>query len=148
LAVFTSPRPLRAGLVDVSVFVQDSVTEECIPDAQVTIHLMMRGTERVLEYPATTDVATNKLLRAAEFQLPEPGWWDVTVAVEGPHGPALIQFEVQADEAQPLWLDLWPWFSWPAIVVALFGIHHVFIRREGRFDRAIGLNRERLQRIH
>ena len=125
VTVFTSPTPLRAGSVDVSVLVQDAATEECVPDARVTLRLMARGTGRVLEYPATTEAATNKLLRAAEFQLPEPGSWDVAVAVEGPHGPALVQFEVQADEPLPRWLDLWPWFGWPALAVALFGIHRV-----------------------
>jgi hypothetical protein len=130
IAVFTSPTPFRAGPVDVSVLVQDAATEECVPDARVTLRLMARGTGRVLEYPATTEAATNKLLRAAEFQLPEPGWWDVAVAVEGPHGPALVRFGVQADEPPPRWLDLWPWFGWPALVVALFGVHRALVRRK------------------
>jgi hypothetical protein len=130
LTVFTSPTPMGAGPVDVSVLVQDATTEEYVPDARVAVRLTARRTGEVLEYLATTEAATNKLLRAAEFQLPEPGWWEVAVAVEGPHGPALVRFEVQADEPPPRWLDLWPWFGWPALVVALFGIHHVFVRRK------------------
>ena len=130
VTVFTSPTPLRAGSVDVSVLVQDAATEECVPDVQVTVRLMARGTGEVLEYPATAEAVTNKLLRAAEFQLPKPGWWEVAVAVEGPHGPALVRFEVQADEPPPRWLNLWPWFGWPALVVALFGLHRVLVRRK------------------
>src|SRR5215831_20221905 len=72
LTVFTSPTPLRAGPVDVSVLVQDAATEEYVPNARVTVRLTARGTGQVLEYPATGEAATNKLLRAAEFQLPEP----------------------------------------------------------------------------
>ena len=130
ITVFSSPTPFRAGPVDVSVLVQDAATEEYVPDARVTVRLTAHGTGEVHEYAATTEAATNKLLRAAEFQLPEPGWWDVAVAVEGPHGPALVRFEVQADEPPPRWLDLWPWFGWPALAVALFGIHQMLVRRK------------------
>jgi hypothetical protein len=108
----------------------DAATEEYVANAQVTVRLRARGTGRVLEYSATTQAATNKLLRAAEFQLPEPGWWDMAVAVEGPHGPALLRFEVQADEPPHRWLDIWPWFGWPALVVALFGLHRALVRRK------------------
>src|SRR5207244_1994724 len=76
IAVFTSPTPLRAGPVDVSVLVQDAATGECVPDARVTVRLTAAD-GRAVELPATTEAATNKLFRAAEFQLPEPGRWDV-----------------------------------------------------------------------
>jgi hypothetical protein len=129
ITVFTSPTPLRVGPVDVSVLVQDAATEECLPKALITVRLTARGTREVLEYSATSEAATNKLLRAAEFQLPKPGWWDVAVAVEGSHGPALVRFELQANEPPPRWMDLWPWFSWPAFAIALFGVHHTLVQR-------------------
>jgi hypothetical protein len=129
IAVFTSPTPYRAGPVDISVLVQDAVTGECLPDARVVVRLTACGSEEFLEYPATTETAINKLFRAAEFQLPEPGRWDVVVTVEGPHGPALVRFEIQADEPLPRWLDLWPWFAWPALLVALFGVHRILAEK-------------------
>ena len=129
VTVLTSPTPFRAGPVDVSVFVQDAVTGEYVPDARVTLSLKLPATGQVLQYPATEEAATNKLYRAAEFRLPDAGWWDVTVAVEGPHGSAVVRFGVQADPPPPRWLDLWPWFSWPALVVALFGAHRLVTRR-------------------
>src|SRR5262249_58128830 len=73
ITVFTSPTPLRAGPVDVSVLVQDAATGECMPEARVTVCWKVPGAGRMLEYQATTEAATNKLLRAAEFQLPGPG---------------------------------------------------------------------------
>jgi hypothetical protein len=145
ITVFTSATPFRAGPVDLSVLIQDAATEEYVPDARVTVRLTARGTGAFLEYPATTEAATNKLLRAAEFQLPEPGLWDVAVAVEGPHGPALVRFEVQADEPPPRWQQLWPWFGWPAVAVALFGIHLALARRKAPSVREPGAvsNQER-----
>jgi hypothetical protein len=118
--------------VDVSVFVQDGATGECVSEPRVSVRLTARGAGQVLECPATSEAATNKLFQAAVFRLPEPGWWDVEVAVEGPHGPALIRFEVQADEPTPRWLDLWPWFGWPVLGVALFCIHQALVRRKAR----------------
>jgi hypothetical protein len=127
VTVFTSPTPFRAGPVDVSVLVQDAAGE-CVPEARVTVRLTARGSGQVLEYPATAAAATNKLFHAAVFQLPEPGWWKVDVAVEGPYGLARLRFEVEADQPPPRWLQLWPWFAWPALVVALFSVHRVLAR--------------------
>ena len=129
VTVFTAPTPFRAGPVDFSVLVLDAATGEYVPGARVTVRLTARGTEDVLECPATAAAATNKLYRAAVFQLPQPGWWDVEVAVDGPHGPALLRFGAEADEPLPRWLELWPWFTWPALAVALFGLHQVLVRR-------------------
>jgi hypothetical protein len=129
LAVFTTPTPLRAGPVDVSVLVQDPATGECAPRIQVTLRLTAQASGRVLEYPATTGAASNKLFHAAEFQLPEAGMWDVEVCVDGPLGSAGTRFQVEAGEAPPRWQDLWPWFGWPALIVALFGLHQALVRR-------------------
>jgi hypothetical protein len=129
IAVFTAPTPFRAGPVDVSMLVQDAATEECVPEAQVTVCLKATGDGRTLECPATTAAASNRLLHAAVFELPEPGRWDVEVAVEGPRGRALLRFGIEADGPAPRWLEFWPWFTWPALVVALFGLHQLLIRR-------------------
>jgi hypothetical protein len=129
LAVFTLPTPFRAGPVDVSVLVQDAATGECVTTAQVTLHLTSRGSGLVLEYPATSGAASNRLFHEAVFELPEAGWWDVEVSVDGPHGPARARFEVEAGAAPPRWQELWPWFGWPALAVALFGLHRVLARR-------------------
>jgi hypothetical protein len=129
ITAFTAPTPFRAGRVDVSLLVQDAATGECVPPARVTLHLTARGSGQVLEYPATSGAGSNKLFHEAVFELPEAGWWDVEVSVDGPHGPARARFEVEAGEAPPRWLDLWPWFAWPALAVALFGLHRVLVGR-------------------
>jgi hypothetical protein len=132
VTAFTAPTPLRAGPVDLSVLVQDAATGECVPEARVTVRLTARETGNVLEYPALTEAATNKLFHAAVLRLPEPGWWDVDVSVEGPRGAALLRFGVRAEGPQPRWQELWPWFTWPVVVVALFGVHRLLVRRKVR----------------
>jgi hypothetical protein len=120
--VFTAPTPFRAGAVDISVLVQDGSTGDPMTPVKVTVRMMKPG-RLALEYPATTDAATNKLFRAAQFDLPESGRWEMQVEVEGPHGLAVLGGEVEAAEPLPRWREMWPWISWPALVIALFSIH-------------------------
>jgi hypothetical protein len=133
ITVFTEPTPFRAGPVDVSILVQDAGTGRTVPGARVTVRAAPRGRAgEAIVRPATVEAATNKLFRAADFNLPEPGWWEVEVAVEGERGAARVRFEVEAAEAVPRWLALWPWLGWPALAVLLFGIHQVLVWRQGR----------------
>jgi hypothetical protein len=130
ISVFTAPTPFRAGPVDVSVLVQDGLTGELISQAQVTVRMTQRD-QPPLEYSATVEAATNKLFRAAQFELPRPGRWELQVRVEGLHGLAVVGSEVEAAGPLPRGRDLWLWIGWPALVIAIFGIHQVFVRRPG-----------------
>ena len=80
-------------------------------------------------YRARTLPATNKLLQAAQFELPEPGRWQLEVQVDGVHGPPVIAGQLEAAAPLPRWRELWPWIAWPALAIALFGIHQVLARR-------------------
>jgi hypothetical protein len=131
ITVFTAPTPFRAGPVDLSVLVQDASTGDPLTQVLVTVRMTKSG-GLALEYPATSETATNKLLQAAQFELPEPGRWALEVHVQGSHGLAVIGGELEAAEPSPRWLEIWPWIGWPALVVTLFGIHQVFVRRRGR----------------
>jgi hypothetical protein len=129
ITVFTSPTPLRAGPVDISVLVQDNATGEVVPEVQVTIKAVQRGSGVTLRHPATTEAATNKLYYAANFDLPEPGWYSVEVSLDGVLGRAQVWFEVEAAEPLPSWLAMVPWVGWPVLAILLFGIHQVLVRR-------------------
>src|SRR6266567_101513 len=84
IAVLTSPTPLRAGLVDISVLVQNADTHELVLDGQVTVKATPRGhAGRAVSQVATIEAATNKLFRAANLDLREVGWWDVAVSIDG-----------------------------------------------------------------
>ena len=133
ITVFTEPTPFRAGPVDVSVLVQDAATKQALPEAQVMVWVRQPARGRAaVPYPATTEAATNKLLRAALFELPEAGWWELEVAVEGPLGPGRVRCTVEAAEPSPRWLAFWPWVSWPAFVILLFGVHQLLVRSRSR----------------
>jgi hypothetical protein len=128
ITVFSAPSPFRAGPVDISVLVQDAVTGDPLPQGRVTVRMTQIG-QPTLEYPATQEAATNKLLHAAQFELPATGRWDLEVRVEGPQGAAVAACEVEAADRLPRWHSLWLWITWPAVAIALFAIHQLLVRR-------------------
>lgn len=128
ITVFSAPTPLRAGAVDISVLVQDASTGVPLPQTSTSIRMIKSG-RLALEYPATSEAATNKLLQATQFELPEPGRWELQVQVEGVHGRTVIAGELEAAESLPRWHEQWPWIAWPAIAIVLFVIHQVLEQR-------------------
>lgn len=137
LTIFTAPNPLRAGPVDVSVLIQDAATGEPASDVQVMIRAVGRGSPAlVIDHPATTEAATNKLYYAATFDLPEPGWYALEVSIVGAGGEARSYLELEAADPLPPCLVLWPWLAWPVVVMLLFSIHQFLVRRRFRGHRA------------
>jgi hypothetical protein len=119
--------------VDVSVLVQDAKMAGSLSDVQVTVRLTAPGQPAyTAEHQATSEAATNKLLRSAKFELPRPGRWAMEVQVTGPRGPARVVCEVEAAEVLPRWVQMWPWIGWPALAVLLFGMHQWLVRRKTR----------------
>jgi hypothetical protein len=116
--------------VDISVLVQDADSGELVRDVRVTVRTAPRDRpETVVSHPATEEAATNKFYRAAVFELPEPGWWDMEVTVEGGRGSAQVRFALEAADRPPRWWVLAPWVGWPALAVVLFSVHQVLVRR-------------------
>jgi hypothetical protein len=132
ITVFSAPTSFRAGPVDISVLVQDASTGDPVTQVTVTVRMSKADDGRALEYPATTEAATNKLFRSAQFELPDAGRWLMQVLVEGPHRTAVVTSEVDAAERLPRWLEMWPWFGWPGLAILVFGIH--------QYSRGIGRN--------
>jgi hypothetical protein len=133
IAIFTSPTPLRAGPVDISVLVQDAATHEPVSDVQIVIkaaHHDRLGT--AIHRPATFEAATNKLFQAAALNLNEPGWWQVKIGLDGPLGEELVALDIEAEKPLPRYLAMWPWLTWPALPILLFGAHQFLVRRPAR----------------
>jgi hypothetical protein len=134
ITVFTAPTPFRAGPVDISVLLQDAGSGEPIPEDQAIVTLTVRrGPRQRLRREATSAAATNKLLRSTPLELPGAGRWDVEVTVTdrtgAGRGEEKVHFAVEAAEPLPPWATLWPWLTWPALVVALFGLRRLVVRR-------------------
>jgi hypothetical protein len=133
LSIFTSPTPIRAGEVDISVFVQDAATGLPVQDVAVTVRAHPAGVpSQEVTQEATTAQATNKLFRAAVVELPQPGRWQVSVHIQVRTQSATVDFEVDVAEPHPAWWGMALWIGWPIVVVALFGVHQWLVRRRSR----------------
>lgn len=130
IAVFTSPTPLRAGTVDVSVLLQDAKSGAVLLDVPVDVRAISQGDpRRTASSPAKSQLATNKLFRAVHLELPEPGIWHIDLQILRDEQPIEIGFDVELAGPPPPWLDLVLWLSWPVVVIGLFVIHLILRRR-------------------
>lgn len=121
VTVFTSPTPLCAGPIDVSVLTQDCATGDVLLDDAIDVEIAPRDTPSASSRSrANHAAATNKLLQAAQFDLPYAGRWLFTVKAQSAGESSPICFEVEVGDAPPTWLSMWPWFSWPFLLVVFF----------------------------
>lgn len=126
ISVFTSPNPLVTGPVDISVLVQDKATLAPVEESHIELAIVPRSRPHdAVTLPATSAAATNKLFRACLVEL-TPGWYDVriTCAAAGSRGD--VRFAMEVGAPPPQRTALWPWFAWPIVPVALFGLHRLF----------------------
>ena len=130
ITVFTSPTPLCAGPVDISVLVQDAHSGRPLRDQSIMVHAYppdhARSGRSAL---ATPEAATNKLLCAAQLDLPDPGRWHVELTLEGLGQGRAIGFEVEVARAQSTWRQMSLWIGWPFAVIGLFLIHQLGAER-------------------
>ena len=80
VTVYSSPTPLRTGEVDISTLVQDSA--DAIVDVPITVDATPVGfVAEPVQAAATRRQATNKLFKAAKFDIGVPGDWQFRVRV-------------------------------------------------------------------
>ena len=121
VTVFTSPAPLRAGPVDMSVLVQNRDTSQTVLDAAVSLHLQRADSD--IAIPATRARAQNKLLYAANVDLAEPGEWQYFVTVIHGDSRATVSGRMIAAPAATKLAAYWTYLAFPPLCIVLFGIH-------------------------
>ncbi len=117
ITVFTSPTPLRAGTVDISVLVQQAETGDVVHDT--TIDLELHSAEMTIRQRATAEMSTNKLLQSATFVLPSTGLWNVSIGVRKT-STVSVEFDMTAYESSRIGPTLVSCLMIPFIVIALF----------------------------
>jgi hypothetical protein len=132
ISIFTSPAVLRVGLIDISVLAQDAKTGAILRDSPVRIRLECSDRTAIpLEQQATFAAATNKLFRAAQFDVPEAGNWRATVVFGELTQSASLSVPLSIEPPLPAWMELAPWIAWPFAVVALYCVHWALAARSG-----------------
>ena len=132
IAIFTSPEPLSAGPVDVSVLVQDRATGETILDADVVLELSGPG-GLVLSSPAGRH-ARNRLFYGTIVSL-TPGSWTAAARIRRADSAASVRATFDVGGSGPGPIRTWPWLSIPPLAVALYAANRRLRRRGPKAER-------------
>lgn len=140
ITLFSDPHPIRVGRADLSVMCQKAEDNSPVLDAKVFLRLRRPSSGGdILEFtlPARHDNASNKLLYAANLDLPSPGNWQVNVEVENNGTLASLGGSLTVLEKQPAIVTYWPFFVMVPLAALLFAINRRLKRgRELRHPRA------------
>jgi len=129
ITVFTSPAPLSAGAVDISLLLQNRNGLEPVLDASVSLLLRAQDSGAEIHARATREQARNKLLYAAPVTLPESGRWNLTITImrNGERTEAMGTMDV-APTSQMV-ASYWGYIAFPPLVIAAFFAHVWLLRR-------------------
>ncbi|RME50422.1 MAG: hypothetical protein D6796_02980 [Caldilineae bacterium] len=100
VSVWMSPDPLRVGTVHLTVAVIEAASggENGPPVLEATVGVRARplaGDAAPIVTEATHAEALNKILYETDFEVPQAGRWEIALAIEGPDGPAEVNFSVE-----------------------------------------------------
>jgi len=123
ITVFTTPSPLRAGPVDVSIMIQNRGDLQPVLDADVSVRI--NGSTLVR---ATHDQAQNKLLYAAPVTLDKPGKWNYTIEIKFGATATIVSGTLDVGPQQNLLASAWTYLALPPLLIAIFILRERLIR--------------------
>lgn len=131
ITVFTTPSPLRAGPVDISLMIQSRESQQPVLDCQPSVQLRKEGATSILS-EATHEAAQNKLLYAAQVNVPEPGPWELEVAIQPGDDSINVAGEITVAPANPVLLVYWRSLALPPLFISLFALSQWLKRRSAK----------------
>ncbi len=163
VTVFEDPAEPWTGILDLSVMVQSSTGNEAILDAEVELFLVPpRGVrlqkpaaccagpdgvaiaecavgadDQPRAIPATRKQATNKLLYAAQVNVPAAGEWQLQVRVRQGAKRAELNYPLIIAAGQRSMAAVGPFVAAPVVMIGLFAWHQR-LRRKSQLTLARG----------
>lgn len=125
---FATPTPLRAGSIDISLMIQDRENQQPVLDCQVFVLLHKEGAMSI-HSEATHHAAQNKLLYAAQVNVPEPGLWEIEVQINHGNDSIKITGEITVAVSHPVVLAYWRSLALPPLFISLFAVNQWLKRR-------------------
>ena len=121
VTVFTSPDPIAAGPIDVSVLVQDRADGAPILDGLVTLRLASLTDigDPMLKATATHDAATNKLLYATWVDV-GAGKWALRVVIQRGDERSTLDVPLSVVPATTRLTEYWPHLLLPPLAILVF----------------------------
>lgn len=125
MSVFTAPTPVRQGMVDVSILVQNADSGELIPDARVELRLVHDQAE-MPGVPANPSLGRGYY--EARLALLHSGTWTVDVLV-GEAMP-LVTFPLEVLPPPPPWQQHLIWILLPVVPIGLFVLRELALHAQ------------------
>ena len=129
ITVFSSPAPLSAGPVDISLLLQNRNGLEPVLDANVSLLLRLNASNAEIRTRATREQAQNKLLYTAPVTLADSGKWQLAVTIlrNGERTDATGTIEVAPTPAMVA--SYWGYVAFPPLMIVAFVGHELLLRR-------------------
>ena len=122
VTLFTTPEPLTPGPSDFSVMIQDAKTGDILSDAAVSLQLTSNQ-GATINAVASHGIATNRLLQAAQFDIPSSGNWHVHLDVtQGTQTSSLVE-DISVQPGSRKAALAWVFALLPVLAVLLFILH-------------------------
>jgi len=128
ITVFTSPSPLRAGPVDISLMIQNRDNQQAVLDSVAHVELRKDGAMSI-SAEATHEAAQNKLLYAAQMKIPESGVWELEAAIKHGDESANVTGVISVAPSNPVVLVYWRSLALPPVFISLFALNQWLKRR-------------------
>src|SRR6267142_4589556 len=129
ITVFSSPAPLSAGPVDISLLLQNRTGLEPVLDATVSLALRADTSGTEIRARPTREQAQNKLLYAAPVTLTESGKWRLAVTIlrNGERTDATGTIDVAP--APEMAASYWGYIAFPPLMIVGFVVREWLLRR-------------------
>lgn len=128
VTVFTTPTPLRAGPVDLSLMIQSRDSLQPVLDCQALVQLRKEDAMDIRS-EATHEAAQNKLLYAAPVKVPESGLWELEVTIQHGDDSIIVAGEITVAPQNPVLLVYWRSLALPPLFISLFAVNQWLKRR-------------------
>ena len=130
ITVFTTPAPLSAGPVVISLLVQNRNGLEPVLDANVSLLLRADASGGEVQARPTREQAQNKLLYAAPVTLANSGTWQLAVTIlrNGERTDATGIIDVAP--APVMAASYWGYIAFPPLIVVAFVVRKGLVRRK------------------
>jgi hypothetical protein len=135
VTVFTTPSPLQAGPVDISLLIQSRENQQPVLDCVALIQLR-KDDATTVHSEATHEAAENKLLYQAQVKVPESGVWQLEVAITHESDSVEVGGAITVASSSPVVLAYWRSLALPPLLISLFALNQLLKRRSLNFPLA------------
>jgi hypothetical protein len=130
ITVFTSPAPLSAGPVDISLLIQNREGLEPVLDADVSLALRAQPSHTEIRAQASRQKAQNKLLYAAPVTLAESGKWQIAVTILRHGERTAATGTIDVAPTREMVASYWGYVAFPPFMIVAFVVRERLILRK------------------